>query len=119
VDATHATLTCPRCGAVTDADASFCGRCGAAVTATHRATDGDIGLLRQATAGEYEIVGEVGRGGMATVYLARDLSLDRNVAIKLLLPDPRGGPQHGERFKQRRCGSGRCGSPRRPAASGR
>ncbi len=36
---------------------------------------------------------------MAAVYLARDLALDRNVAIKLLPPDPRSGPQDGERFK--------------------
>jgi len=42
--------------------------------------------LRRATLGEYEILAELGRGGMATVYLAHDLPLDRKVAIKVLAP---------------------------------
>ncbi|MFN0097029.1 MAG: protein kinase domain-containing protein [Gemmatimonadaceae bacterium] len=45
--------------------------------------------LRAATAGEYEIVRELGRGGFATVYLARDVSLERDVAIKVLSPQTR------------------------------
>ncbi len=34
--------------------------------------------------GRYEIISELGRGGMATVYLARDPNFDRNVAVKVL-----------------------------------
>jgi len=37
--------------------------------------------------GSYEIEREIGRGGMATVYLARDIKHDRRVALKLLDPD--------------------------------
>ncbi|RME26131.1 MAG: serine/threonine protein kinase, partial [Deltaproteobacteria bacterium] len=37
-------------------------------------------------AGRYEIVGTIGKGGMGTVYCARDSSLDRKVAIKFQRP---------------------------------
>jgi serine/threonine protein kinase len=43
--------------------------------------------LSQALAGRYRIDREIGRGGMATVYLGRDLKHDRPVAIKALSPD--------------------------------
>jgi serine/threonine-protein kinase len=43
--------------------------------------------LRQALAGRYELEGEIGAGGMAVVYRARDLRHDRLVAIKVLRPD--------------------------------
>src|SRR5580765_8085049 len=43
--------------------------------------------LRAALAGRYVIERELGRGGMATVYLARDLQHERPVAIKLLHPE--------------------------------
>ena len=42
--------------------------------------------LRAALAGSYRIERELGSGGMATVYLGRDLRHDRDVAIKVLLP---------------------------------
>ena len=43
--------------------------------------------LREALADRYTIERELGRGGMATVYLARDLRHDRPVALKVLLPE--------------------------------
>jgi serine/threonine-protein kinase len=43
--------------------------------------------VRAATADEYEIEREIGRGGMAAVFLARDIALQRRVAIKVMLPD--------------------------------
>jgi len=43
--------------------------------------------LRLALAGRYTIDRELGRGGMATVYLARDLKHDRRVALKVLHPE--------------------------------
>ncbi len=58
------------------------------------------GALQAAALGEYEVYGELGRGGMATVYLAHDVALDRLVAIKVL--DPALSLDHGmvERFKR-------------------
>jgi serine/threonine-protein kinase len=44
-------------------------------------------LLRDALAGRYTIEHELGRGGMALVYLARDVRLNREVAVKLLRPE--------------------------------
>jgi serine/threonine-protein kinase len=43
--------------------------------------------IRTATADEYKIEREIGRGGMAAVFLARDIALERRVAIKVMLPD--------------------------------
>lgn len=43
--------------------------------------------VRSATEDEYTIEGEIGRGGMAAVFLARDIMLKRRVAIKVLLPE--------------------------------
>ena len=43
--------------------------------------------VRQAFAGSYAVEREVGQGGMATVYLARDLKHARQVALKVLRPE--------------------------------
>src|SRR6266513_1619979 len=43
--------------------------------------------LTAALAGRYAIERELGAGGMATVYLARDLKHDRDVAVKVLRPE--------------------------------
>jgi len=47
--------------------------------------------LRDALAGRFRIVGELGRGGNAVVYLAYETALERPVALKVLLAS-RSGP---------------------------
>src|SRR5689334_8672303 len=42
--------------------------------------------FRHAAGGQYEIEREIGRGGMAVVYLARDRKHERSVAVKVLKP---------------------------------
>src|SRR5437899_4545394 len=93
------TSYCSRCGTSLVPGAFFCPRCGTSVPATTGGAsatvappvrrveqNAQIDALRQATLGEYEILAELGRGGMATVFLAHDLALDRKVAIKVLAP---------------------------------
>jgi len=48
----------------------------------------------------YQIDGRIGSGGMAEVYRARDLMLERTVAIKLLREDFSGDTAFRERFRQ-------------------
>jgi serine/threonine protein kinase len=101
------TVTCSGCGAAVPAGDRFCGTCGnpitgSAVLSGEGAAQYDpwvelLQKLRQATLGEYDIKGELGRGGMAAVFLAHDLHLNRKVAIKVMLP----GLLYSERMWER------------------
>src|SRR5512144_1936568 len=63
---------------------------------THPSTD--FLELQSALAGEYSLERELGRGGMGVVYLARDVQLDRDVAIKVLPTHLAHTPAARERF---------------------
>jgi serine/threonine-protein kinase len=54
--------------------------------------------LQRALAGRYSLERELGRGGMGIVFLARDVALDRPVAIKLLPPAMAAQPALRQRF---------------------
>jgi hypothetical protein len=54
--------------------------------------------FQRALAGRYVLERRLGRGGMGVVYLARELRLDRRVAIKLLPPERAVQPRARERF---------------------
>jgi eukaryotic-like serine/threonine-protein kinase len=55
-------------------------------------------LLRMPELTKYELLGEIGHGGMATVFRARDRRLGREVAIKLIHRHLRDNPEVAERF---------------------
>lgn len=56
--------------------------------------------LGAAVAGRYVLERELGRGGMGIVFLAREVALERSVAIKLLPPQLAGAPEIRARFMQ-------------------
>lgn len=59
-----------------------------------------LARLREVTAGEFTIGRELGRGGMAAVFLGQDLALNRKVAIKVMSPALMVGDDMVQRFRR-------------------
>ena len=66
----------------------------------------------QLLAGRYEFVRFIARGGMSTVYLARDIRLDRPVAVKVLFAGLADNPSFVERFRREALSAARLNHPR-------
>ena len=71
----HGARQCVACGRVQETGPSGCDTCGSAVREA---------LLPAVLAGKFELERQIGAGGMGVVYRARDLTLDRRVALKVL-----------------------------------
>ena len=56
--------------------------------------------------GRYEILSQLGKGGMGEVYLAKDTKLDRNVALKILPAELASSRERMLRFVQEAKGRG-------------
>jgi eukaryotic-like serine/threonine-protein kinase len=82
---------CPRCNTPTTAGLRFCPTCGLRLGAPDAGAgppvDPFLARVRAALLNEYDVVREIGRGGMAVVFLAQDLRLPRRVALKVMLPE--------------------------------
>jgi serine/threonine protein kinase len=84
-------MFCTRCGSNNADNAKFCHSCGldlSAHTPTGRVSAPqeltEVEIVRDALKDEYEIIDELGRGGMAIVFKAKERQLERDVAIKVL-----------------------------------
>ena len=112
--------SCQRCSAELPFDGASCPDCGTQAPAVEfilgsadRASLGEelLDHLRAATAGEFEIIREIGRGGMARVYLAHELALDRQVALKVLSPLFTDYPEIVKRFQHEARTAGQLSHP--------
>src|SRR5437762_381554 len=102
-------MLCAHCASPLPEGSQFCTNCGADVrspSSSSPASLDDAGVakltrvLREDTAGEYEIERELARGGMGVVYLATETQLRRRVAIKVLPPALTFGEGAIERFRR-------------------
>ena len=98
-------MECLKCHTPLPDGSKFCYACGADVTGggTMGATSGIEGLqarLQRLVEGKYRVERILGKGGMGAVFLAHDLTLEREVAIKVLPPDISMDEQIVKRFQQ-------------------
>jgi len=101
-------LKCPKCETVNPADSKFCKECATALPLSEkpqisvtRTLEMPADELTRGTlfAGRYEIIEELGAGGMGRVYRAFDKKVDEEVALKLLKPAIAADKRIVERFR--------------------
>jgi serine/threonine protein kinase len=100
-------MKCPRCQYDNPSDTNFCGKCGWLLSPTGRVPYSETEtwvappdrLERGSTfAGRYEVIEEIGKGGMGRVYKVFDKKIKETVALKLVRPEISTDEKTIERF---------------------
>lgn len=86
---------CPKCGLRYDGTAAFCTKDGSTLKLSEEDRDPRIG---QVLLDQFRIEEAIGAGGMGAVYRARQTTLGRDIAIKILHPDMAANPEAVRRF---------------------
>lgn len=102
------TVKCPKCQAENPETKKFCGECGTPLGLSGEPTESFtrtletpvVGLTTGATfANRYQIIEELGQGGMGKVYKAIDMEIDTRIALKLIKPEIAAEQKTIERFR--------------------
>ena len=100
-------MKCPECQFDNPTDTSFCGKCGARLSPSVKAPSSPTETLRapikelssgSTFAGRYQIIEELGKGGMGKVYKVYDTKIKEKVALKLIKPEIASDRESIDRF---------------------
>ncbi len=102
-------MICPKCHFDNSEDSSYCSKCGTRIsgeeaaavpTLTGTRPSSPVGLHPGSTfAGRYQVLEEIGRGGMGSVYRVLDQEIDEKIALKVLNPEIAADSRTIERFR--------------------
>lgn len=101
-------MKCPKCNSENSADSSFCSKCGSPLISIVERVDSYTKTLEMPSAdlargtvfaGRFEVIEELGKGGMGVVYRVFDKKIEEEVALKLLNPEVSSDKTTIERFR--------------------
>jgi len=97
---------CPKCDTVNPSDSKYCKECATSLPSPEKIpvtktleTPTDKLTTGTTFASRYEIIEELGKGGMGRVYRVKDQKLDEEIALKVLKPEIAADKGMIERFK--------------------
>jgi len=104
---TAVTTKCPKCNTSNPDTVKFCGECGTQLTPSEKIPSRTETLetpIEELTtgsifAGRYQVIEELGKGGMGKIYRALDKKLNEEVALKLIKPEIAADKKTLERFQ--------------------
>ena len=101
-------MECPKCHFENPDDSSFCGKCATPLLSLEEISASPTSFLKKASdeltrgatfASRYEVIEELGKGGMGKVYRVFDKKIEEEVALKLIQPEISSDKKTIERFR--------------------